>query len=166
MKQMAGIILVCEINGEVYAFLSKRPHWNAEIGNFESWGGGYQITAVGEMKDEDGGDFRQCALRELAEETGLGFLPHLDEVNRVNTNEKNAVTYASVVQFRDIIKVMQMTHLVPVNAEMTERIKDMFAPRADGTTSEKTTAFLPQDGIRMFNDEKYAVMKALSFVRT
>ncbi|MEK7179866.1 MAG: NUDIX hydrolase [Patescibacteria group bacterium] len=164
MKQMAGVILVCEINGEEYAFLSKRPHWNIEMGNFESWGGGYLITACGEMKDEDGGNFRQCALRELAEETGLGFLSHLDLVDIFATDEKEIVTYVSVVQFRDIMRVMQIAHLVPINAEMAEQIEDMLAPRANGAPSEKTIAFLPQDGIRMFADEKYAVKKALSLV--
>src|SRR3989344_3430277 len=114
MKLFAGIVVLSEINREWHAFLSKRPLWNSEKGDFESWAGGYQITAVGKMESVDNGDFRQCALREFGEETGLGFLTNFEEVHKTQVfDDYQKVIFMSVIPWPKVILMMQKTHLVP-----------------------------------------------------
>lgn len=165
MKRSAGVILVCEIEGKQYALLSKRPYWNSETSEAESWAGGYQVTAAGKMEETDKGDFRQCALRELGEETSIGFLPNQpEEVFRDFSDEKEVITFMSTIPFADAILAMQKVHLVPVTLEMAKGMKGMRDYRADGSFSEKHIPFKPEDGMRMFPDEKQAVVKALSML--
>ncbi|MEI7709627.1 MAG: NUDIX hydrolase [bacterium] len=170
-KKSVGLQLLSKnTNGELVAILQVRAKWNAEKNAPETFPGACQVTVHGKL--EEGEDFIEALLREVAEELGKEIVPHvqklidtqnLKELITNQTPEKHVITYGALVG-TDILNIL-------INREVNDSFggfkiitQKEIAQIVDMKTIDKIEGVTDQKTIAMFPDEKQAVSRAFELL--
>lgn len=174
MKKSVGLVAMVSVlkadgSAVLRAVLQRRGQWNTEKGEPKSYPGCVQVTCHGKLEDEDGGDFQKALVREATEELGVYFAnwlkwdAQLTVLSRVDTGEKQVITYSTIVPMNVIwdISLGRDTgglYWVTVD-QIADTNTDLVAIDEHDETMKTSGPRLTRT-IAMFPDEIEAVRKA------
>lgn len=161
MSKSVGLIAAINKDGELQAILQKRPKFNGETNQPESYPGGCQVTCHGRLKEKESNI--EALVREAEEELGGNFsqvvIEHRDDLIKVHQKAKGdeeVITYGLLLKDeQDVQKIRPTDHV--------EKI--IFFPLKDIDQIQNLKQFDRRGGVEdgaivaMFEDEIKALKK-------